>query len=210
MKKWIVIFALGLVGMGYLAYQRGLLHWPEQGAFDADGKPIARLFVESGCGKSCDEVKELLRTRRIAYELVDLSRPGAEKHGIRQFPLLLVGAHRIVGNDSDRIVSALAESFGPEVLSANEQLAMRNHFDEQGKPIVVMYATKSCPDCSRQREFFEANHIDYYEIDVEESNSGKLAYDMLHGNGYPMSYVGYRRFEGYVQDEIRDALRELH
>jgi glutaredoxin len=73
----------------------------------------------------------------------------------------------------------------------------------------VLYGTSWCGYCKRQREYFAAHNVPFVNIDVERSSSGKLAYDTLQANGYPLVYVGYRRFDGYKEKEILDAVAEL-
>jgi glutaredoxin len=108
-----------------------------------------------------------------------------------------------------QITSALAENYGKEVLTRMENMAMDNHFDTEGRAKVVMYGTSWCPYCKQQREYFAANKIPYEEIDVEQSKSNELLYSALQGAGYPLTYVGYRRFSGYKEEEIVTALKEL-
>jgi thiol-disulfide isomerase/thioredoxin len=108
-----------------------------------------------------------------------------------------------------QITSALAENYGEKVLTRMENAAMSNHFDTDGRVKVVMYGASWCPYCKKQREYFAANSILYQEIDVEQSESNKLLFSTLHGSGYPLTYVGYRRFSGYKEKEIVDAMKEL-
>lgn len=47
------------------------------------------------------------------------------------------------------------------------------------------------------------------DVDVEASQASGLAYAALKGNGYPLVYVGYRRFSGYTEQEILATIAEL-
>lgn len=206
MKKWIV---LALLAFGaYQSYEKGL--WPSssEGAFDERGNPIARVFIAPGCGAVCNEVTNLLDSRKVKYDLVDISTPEGQEYGVRQYPLTRVGGREVLGTNRPHLISALAESFGEPVLTRAERMAMANHFDGSGAPVILMYGTQWCPYCRKQREYFEANGIDYFEIDAERSDRGSLAYSILKGNGYPLTYVGYRRFDGYKPMEIVQALDE--
>ena len=49
----------------------------------------------------------------------------------------------------------------------------------------------------------------YEKIDVEASKSNEMVYNILQGNGYPLTYVGYRRFSGLHEGEILTAIAEL-
>ena len=153
MKK-LIIFALLLFG-GYKLYTIGafdnLPFLKKAGAFDAHGKAIVRLFVGPGCEAVCGEIETLLNNRKIAYELVDIATPEGAKYGVHQYPLVQVGKDSAFGGRWE-IIGALASNLGSDVLSHSEHLAMQNHFDDNGRAIVVMYGTDWCPHCKRQRE----------------------------------------------------------
>lgn len=211
MKK-LLLLAL-LVFAGYKFYQNGFSFSPAAGAFDKNGKPVVVLFVGLGCGDPCDKVQNTLKSRGIAYEEISVTgtdgAPVPNKYGVNRFPSTLIGKQEILGDDIMRITAALAETYGAEVLTRAERMAMDNHFDSEGRPIVVMYGTTWCPYCTQQRKYFEANNIPFDDVDVEASRSSELAYRALQGSGYPLTYVGYRRFSGYKENEIRAAIEEL-
>lgn len=210
MKK-LILLAVLLFG-GYKLYSIGafdnLPFLKKPGAFDADGKAMVRLFVGPGCEAPCAEIESLLQGRKVDYERVDISTPEGAKHGVRRYPSILVGNDSAVGGKFE-IIGALAKNLGPEVLSRSERLAMQNHFDDDGRAIVVMYGTDWCAFCKKQREFFASNDIPFIELDPEKSNAAKTAYTILQGNGYPLTYVGYQRFDGYKASEIKDAVAAI-
>ncbi len=137
------------------------------GAFDADGKPIVRLFVGPECTAVCGEIETMLQTRKIDFELIDITSPEGRKYGVHQYPQIQVGKEHAVGGKLE-IVAALASGLGPEVLSHSERLAMQNNFDENGRAIVMMYATEWCPYCKKQREYFRSHDIAFSELDPEK------------------------------------------
>lgn len=143
------------------------------------------------------------------YELIDISTSEGGKYGVTRFPLTKVGTQTVLGNARNDLIAALAEVYGDSVLTPGERMAMRDHFDANGKPLVVLYGTQWCGYCKRQRQYFADNNVSFADIDVEASPSGKLAYNTLQGSGYPLLYVGYRRFEGYKEREILDAIAKL-
>jgi len=206
MRKLLVLGVLGLAA--YTAYRNRHSFLPREGAFDEAGNPIVRVFVGPDCGPGCDEVEDTLKQRGVGYERVDVLSPAGQEYGIRQYPLTMVGRRRVVGNAVDGIVSMLAEAYGEGVLTYAERAAMAGHFDADGKPIVVLYGTQWCGYCKRQREFFASNQIAFADVDVEASLPAKAAYEALRGRGYPLVFIGYRRFEGYSDTEILDALAE--
>lgn len=207
MKK-IIILGLLLFG-GYKLYSTGALPFLKKpGAFDSNGKAIVRLFVGPGCESVCGEIETLLQNRKIDYELVDIASPEGAKYGVHQFPLIQVGSDSAVGGKWE-MIGALAGNLGPEVLSRSERAAMQNHFDDNGRAIVVMYGTEWCPHCKRQREYFQSHDIPFTELDPEKSTAAKTAYTILQGGGYPLTYVGYQRFVGYKAPEIKSALAAI-
>ena len=211
MKK-ILLLALIVFG-GYKFYQNGYSLMPPTGAFDKKGNPLVVLFVGPGCAEPCSNVVSVLNKRGVIFEQISVAGPDgapvSNKYGITRFPTTLVGKQEILGDDILRITSALAEAYGKDVLTRTEQMAMDKHFDAQGKPKVVMYGTTWCPYCKQQRAFFADNKIAFEEVDVEASKSNEMAYHMLQGNGYPLTYVGYRRFSGLHEGEILAAIAEL-
>lgn len=210
MKK-IIFFGLLLFG-GYKLYSIGAFdHVPflkKPGAFDANGKAIVRLFVGPGCEAVCGDIESLLQHRKIEYELIDIASPEGAKYSVHQYPLIQVGNESAVGGRLE-MVGALASNLGPDVLSRSERMAMQNHFDENGRAIVMMYGTTWCPYCKKQREYFRSHDIPFRELDPETSNAAKTAYAILDGHGYPLTYVGYQRFTGYQEREIKNAVAAI-
>ena len=211
MKKILVLALLAFAG--YKLHQNGYSLLSPSGAFDKKGNPLVVLFVGPGCAQTCDNVVAILDKRNVKFEQISVAGPDgapvSNKYGITRFPTTLVGKQEILGDDTTRITSALAEAYGKDVLTRTEQMAMNNHFDDQGKPKVVMYGTSWCPYCKQQREFFANNKIAFDEFNVEASKPNELAYNVLQGNGYPLTYVGYRRFAGFQEGEILTAISEL-
>jgi glutaredoxin len=203
MKKLLAFVALVAV-VAYVVHRNR----PKEGAFDKAGNPIVRVFVAEGCAQWCADVEDLMAKRKVVYERIDIGTPEGQAYGVSAVPTTMVGRRSVRGNDLDGIVGLLAETYGSDVLTRLEQLAMAGHFDESGRPRVVMYATQWCGYCKRLREFFTDNAIAFVEIDVEASPEGRNAFEALRGRGYPTVYVGYRRF-GYEGDEIKAAVAEL-
>ena len=207
MRK-ILILGILLFG-GYKLYVNGHLPFGKKpGAFDADGKAIVRLFVGPGCESMCSEIESMLKNRKIDYDLVDVASPENEKYSVRQYPLIQVGSASAAGGRWE-IIGALATQLGPEVLSRSERMAMDNHFDDKGRPIVVMYGTTWCPHCKTLRAYFNSHDIPFTELDPEHSATARTAYTILEGGGYPLTYVGYQRFVGNRESDIKNAVAAL-
>ncbi|MES2949343.1 MAG: glutaredoxin domain-containing protein [Pseudomonadota bacterium] len=204
----LLVFAL------YKYFPNSLPFLSTSGAFDKSGKPLVVVFVGPNCGAACDTVQNALKERGVSYQTIDVAgadgAPARNKYGINRFPTTLVGKQEILGDDTQRISTALAEAYGIEmILPRMERLAMANHFDAEGRAAVVMYGTTWCGYCKQQRAFFAAHGVPFENVDVEASQPGQLAYSALKGNGYPLTYVGFRRFNGYQEKEILEAIAEL-
>jgi glutaredoxin len=210
MKKIIILLLIGAAAYwGYINYGSTLFR---TGAFDDQGKPKVILFTMDGC-PPCADVVANLRSRNVTFEEVntttDEGKRRVEKFGVMQVPLTVIGSRKVIGNDLLSIESALAEAYGMDALTPAVRQVMRNHFDEQGKPRVIMYGVNTCPYCKRMKAYLDERKIAYQFVDVSDFGSGKSAYEALSGRGYPLIFVGYRRIDGYNEDTVNQAVKEL-
>jgi glutaredoxin len=211
MKK--LLFAVLLLVVGYKYLPSDLSFFASAGAFDKSGQPLVVLFIGPNCGAPCDTVQSTLKERGVSFQEINVAgadgAPVSNKYGVNRYPVTLIGKQQIDGDDILGIGGALAEAYGPQTLPRMQRAAMANHFDANGRAKVIMYGTSWCPYCKQQREFFAANGVQFDDVDVEASRSSELAYQSLQGNGYPLTYVGYRRFSGYKEQEILEAISQL-
>lgn len=212
MKKFLLLALLAVAA--YKFFPNSFPFLPTAGAFDKSGKPLVVVFVGHNCGGPCDAVVDTLKQRGVGFQAIDVmgadGAPVKNKYGVHRYPTTLIGKQEILGDDTQRITSALAEAYGAElILPRMERLVMANHFDAEGRALVVMYGTTWCGYCKQQRAFFATHGIPFDDVNVEASQASELAYRALKGNGYPLTYVGYRRFAGYQEREILDAIAEL-
>lgn len=210
MKK-VIVFLL-LAAAAYWGYKNFGSFSSGSGAFDEQGNPKVLLFTMSPC-EPCDSVANDLRGRGIAFEAIDVmtdeGRNRIGKYDIQTVPLTVVGSRTVLGADLPAIESVLAEAKGMDALSPVVQNVMRNHFDDQGRPRVVMYGTSWCKYCGKMREYMEIRKIAYLFIDVEGSRDAQVDYETLRGRGYPLIFVGYRRIDGYDEIKVDQAVKEL-
>ncbi|HEY0064334.1 MAG TPA: glutaredoxin domain-containing protein [Telluria sp.] len=172
---------------------------------DKEGKPLVILFTGPDCAQHCEDLRATLKARKVAFQEIDLAGPDgrlARKYGVDAYPTTMIGKRMLRGSDIKPVAGALAEAFGADVLTRAEKMAMSNHFDAQGRPKVVLYGTGWCGYCRKQRELFAEHQIAFDDIDVEASPRGQLAYSALGGTGYPLTYVGYNRYDGFNDNEL--------
>ncbi|MGI1677312.1 MAG: hypothetical protein K6L75_01150 [Cellvibrionaceae bacterium] len=211
MKNLLIIIVLSFVG--YFAYQK--MDQPE-GAFDADGKAKVLFFTFTQCGAPCEDAEKLLINKKVEFEklVVDTSEAARKKiesfKSGTQMPQLYVGERRVLGFHRDRYREALAEIYGLEVLSPSIRKVIKTHFDENGGPRIVMYGAAWCPHCKAAREYFLSEGIDFKEWDVEKESEAGRNYKLLESSGYPLIYVGYRRFEGFNKEGVLSAVGSHH
>lgn len=209
MKKLIVLVLI--VAAGYLGYAKYGSTLFKSGAFDK-GKATVLLFTMDGCGQPCSDVAADLRSRNVEFEEVNVStdkgRDRIQQFGVMQVPLTVIGDKKIIGSDLPAIESALAEAKGMDALSPAAQQVMKNHFDTQGKPRVIMYGTETCTYCKQLRAYMETRHIPYFFVDVSYGY-GRSDFETLRGRGYPLTFVGYRRIDGYSTSALDQAVKDL-
>ena len=71
---------------------------------------------------------------------------------------------------------------------------------------IVMYSTSWCPYCAKARAYFESNHIEYVEHDIEASADAKAEFKRLHGRVVPLILVGRERLDGFSELSFEFAL----
>lgn len=211
MKK-LIVFALILL-VGFFSYKYFFSTSTNKGVFDENGKPRVIVFTMDNCGSICADVTNFLKERNIPFEEINTSNDEGmkqfEKMGGAGLPLTVIGDHSIPGNYLSGIEASLKEAYGMELLTPAEQMAMKNHFDDNGNPIVVMYGTSWCQYCKKLRQYFDENKIPYTNLDVENNDRAKMNYQTLKGQGYPLTYVGYRRIVGLDIAKTSKAVSEL-
>jgi glutaredoxin-like YruB-family protein len=77
---------------------------------------------------------------------------------------------------------------------------------QAGQPEVVMYSTSWCGYCRAARNFFQANGIQYVELDIEKSREANSTHKKLGGRGVPLITVGDDVVNGYNQARLQQLL----
>lgn len=210
MKK---LFALVVVaGLIYQFKPEWIPFTQPEGAFYVDGSPRTLLFTFSDCGQPCAKVKDELKRRGAAYEevVVDASAENRQLWDgfspYNSFPLLIAGNERVYGDMGIEVATALALNYGEDSLTSEERELTSSHFNADGSPRVVMYGADWCPHCKKLRGEFRDDGMAFSEIDVEKAYNRDQLIRTLGINGYPVTYVGYRRVVGNDIKAIKKAL----
>jgi glutaredoxin len=128
---------------------------------------------------------------------------------ILDFSALIIGNRRINGYNYATIISALAEGYGWDVLTEEEQKAMLHHFDDYGKPKIVIYSVDWCGYCKKIKKYLVKKGFDYEEFDIETNMVAKQHFDTLDSYGTLLIYVDFRRINGFDIKALDEALELL-
>ncbi len=210
MKKLFLLVCL--LGAVYVFKPEWLPSGSAFGSFDSGSDGAVTVFVFDRCGVPCRDVINVLDSKQVTYEKIDLTnnREGEAKFrkmgAGNQLPVTFIGKRRVEGLQRTEFTHALAAEFGVGYLDSHQRRIVEKHFDSAGEPRVVMYGTSWCPYCKKAREFFAREGIAYTEVDVETSERAKRDYTVLQSPGYPLIYVGANRFQGLDKSGVKAAL----
>lgn len=71
---------------------------------------------------------------------------------------------------------------------------------------LVFFSAPWCGYCDRARDWFDAERLDYLEIDIESSTEAHRLWREAGGRGVPLVLVGERRIAGYAPGAYAEAL----
>lgn len=178
----------------------------------AGGNSKVVIFTFDGCGAPCNNALAVLHEKNVAFEEVNLTNsPEGEKRfrelgGGSSLPVTFIGVERVEGFHRQRLTEALSRIYGLDVLDEPTRRVIATHFNVDGSPKLVMYGASWCPYCKKAREFFQDKNIVFTELDVEQDPKAQARYQLIKSSGYPLIYVGEKRFEGFDQSGILQAL----
>jgi mycoredoxin len=89
----------------------------------------------------------------------------------------------------------------PEYVSGNYS----NLYKQFGKS-VVMFSTSTCPHCQHARELLQREHVDYTDLQVDQSADAERQFEEMGGEAVPVLYIGNRRITGFRAKTIHDSL----
>ena len=209
MKKLFLI-VISVVAVYYI--KPGLFTFSTDGAFDENGNAAVWVFTIDQCGKPCKKAISIL-DKRVDYVEFNVSSEKGKMQllkigGSNQFPLIVAGNRRILGDNKMFIVATLAEGIGTHAVTPSERRVLESHFYDDGTPAIVMYGTSWCPGCKKLREYFNNKNIEFIELDAE--GSARTDFNILMGGGYPLTYIGYRRIIGLNVGLIEETMNEFN
>jgi len=80
----------------------------------------------------------------------------------------------------------------------------------QHRPDVVMLGAWWCSYCYQAKEYFQNNHINYCEYDMENTPRGKQLYEQNGGGAIPLFLIGKYQLQGFIPEQIDAAIAEIH
>jgi glutaredoxin len=214
MRKLMLLIA---IGVGFWFWDKGELPFMSAaGAYDECGNPVVWIFTVRNCGQPCQQGLDGLDRRRVEYEekLIDLNNDADETVKLwktlrndNRFPLIVAGKEKVIGSSRPAMAGILGINFGDKYLSRTEKRYFKEHFYADGSPRIVMYGADWCPYCKKLREEFDANDVDFIEIDVEKSGEMQTMAETMEIYGYPATWVGYTRVNGSDLKAVNAVLR---
>jgi peroxiredoxin (alkyl hydroperoxide reductase subunit C) len=80
--------------------------------------------------------------------------------------------------DNEELFSVLRQINGKSAVSSGTVLKEDKELPKDG---IVMYCTRWCPDCRKARDWFEANQIDYHEVNINMDHQAAAYVRNLNG-----------------------------
>lgn len=115
--------------------------------------------------------------------------------------LLIIGLGIAVGYLAPRL---------PNLLHSKYTEGEYSQFFPNKTKSVILYGTADCSFCRRTREFFKANNVDFFDVNVQTSEVAAKKHTELGGGGVPVVIIGNRLIRGYQPDAFQDALKILN
>jgi mycoredoxin len=115
--------------------------------------------------------------------------------------LLIIGAGMAVGYLLPRL---------PKLLQAKYTEGEYTSYFPNPSKQVILYGTATCSFCQSTREYFKANNVAYFDVDVQTSEMGAKKHAELGGGGVPVVIIGNRLIRGFQPDTFDEALKKLN
>lgn len=96
-----------------------------------------------------------------------------------------------------------------QMLAPNYTSGDYTAFYPDARTRVVVYGTATCPYCAKARDYLAQRKVAFGDFDINASEKGKRDYTALGGKVVPVILIGDRRFDGFNEKAVADALEEL-
>ncbi len=196
----------------------GVWYWQKHGAheviLDEAGNPAVLIYTAKQCGAPCRDALAILDSRGVPYQEKELDLENEEDKDVKHWrsigdnllPLTLAGRSKVTSSSKWELIALLGENFGDTYLTQDEKGYFSQHFDESGKPRIVLYGTSWCPGCAALRKELEEHGVSYVDIDVEKSGEFDKLTRVMEIPGYPATWVGYTRVRGPTYGDVKAAM----
>lgn len=76
-------------------------------------------------------------------------------------------------------------------------------------PVITVYGQPGCAQCGTMKLHLKTKNIPFEYVDVTEDEKGlKWIQDMGY-QGVPVTRIGFRHFQGFDPDQVKEALDQL-
>ena len=124
----------------------------------------------------------------------------------KSLPLLLIPAFFAIGLYlGPKLSSSYRAAFPPAQYATGDHAALYARAGNQ----VVMYATTTCPYCTKVCDLLAAEGVRYTEYQIDKSEAANAEFIAKGGIGVPLLYIGERRIDGFREPAIREALKAI-
>ncbi len=197
----------------------GVWYWQKYSSardviLDEAGNPAVLIYTEKQCGAACEVARNMLDSRGVPYQEKELDLEDEQNEDVKRWrriggnrlPLTLAGHSKVNTASKWELIGLLGNNFGDTYLTQEEQGYFARHFDASGAPMVVLYGTSWCPGCAKLRKELEEHGVSFVDIDVEKSGEFEKLTRVMEIPGYPATWVGYNRVNGFTFDAVKAAM----
>jgi glutaredoxin len=89
-----------------------------------------------------------------------------------------------------------------------QQRNFQKYYVGENSPVMLLGASW-CQFCKKTRALFEKQKVKFTDYDVEKNELAKAIFDELNGKGFPVILIGSTRINGYDEQAIIKALKNI-
>lgn len=156
------------------------------------------LYTTNGCGP-CDSARDYLQSRGVPFTEINIAaseenRKAFEALNPSVLPLAFVNGERLDGFYENAYAIAVS---GLE--------AKKSGVVDQS---IVMYVAPGCRYCTQAHDYLVSRNIPFTELDINDP-ANAASYQSLNPVGTPLILIGGIRIDGFGQQSIDMALRQV-